>query len=113
MSKMTGIEVLKGARKLLERRGAWGQGENARDKTGRVILPTSPDAVRFCLNGALMRAAGSNCTAKYDAHARLEKVLGLELDEESLTDWNDANSRRKHQVLAALDKAIGGSRCSI
>ncbi len=102
---MTGIEVLKGARKLLERRGAWVQYAAAVDGSGMLVGPMDSHAMRFCLVGAVTRAAGVNVDAAIIAQRKLRRVLAPE----HVTHWNDATGRRKHQVLAVLDEAIGGA----
>ena len=50
-------QIIEQARALIATPDTWAQGEFARDAEGRAISWRSPLAVRFCLWGALNRAA--------------------------------------------------------
>lgn len=52
---MTDLEILKAARELIADEQKWCQGTAARDKGGRYVVYSSPEAARFCAVGALWR----------------------------------------------------------
>jgi hypothetical protein len=75
----TDIEVIDGAIKLIEADGGWCQGVSCKDAAGHHLLPSSRFATRwgwddpegrlhagqpitFCLEGAIVYAAGWQCT---------------------------------------------------
>jgi hypothetical protein len=99
-------KVLRRAAKLLEPRGAWTQGEAARNAAGARVEVNAPDAVSFCAFGAICRASPAAGTA--GATVALGRALGaLEAlpGVGCVASWNDKKSRRKGQVIAALRKA--------
>jgi len=55
MKALTAKEILKGARALLVEKG-WTQGALARDPAGAAVSPYAPEAMCFCVEGALLRA---------------------------------------------------------
>jgi hypothetical protein len=50
------LQLLKDARALITPENAWTQGANARDANDKQVFARSPDAVSFCMFGALVRA---------------------------------------------------------
>jgi len=98
---MNTVEILKGAKALLETKG-WTQGAYARGKSGRVVKQPR-NAVCFCGIGAISVAAGGNTDDDlgYDAYKALERIVGS-----GFPHYNDAPGRTKEEVLAVFDKAI-------
>ena len=88
------------AYKYLQR--GWCQGAVARDVAGEEVPAGSPEAVAWCLTGALQRAYGFyNLTDKLaeslaKVEARLRGVGG------SASEWNDAPDRTQGEVVALL-----------
>jgi hypothetical protein len=79
--------------------GSWTQGAYARTLMDRPITPTAPAAVRFCLDGALMRCFKGHIehTAARD---RLMDRIG------NIPHWNDAPQRTiadVRQLVAELN----------
>jgi hypothetical protein len=99
---METLEILQKARALLEQPEGWTRGVLARDSLGRSAPVTSDDACSFCMNGAIIRAAGGFGDAAWLRACRaVEKAAGGDN-----IGFND-NPRRKHaDVLAAFDRAI-------
>ena len=86
------------ARKRITPKGAWCQGEVAKDKNGAEVGIDSPRAVAWCMLGA----TGTHSDASSSADLMLAQVVpGNEV-----TAWNDAPGRTQKEVLALFDKAI-------
>jgi hypothetical protein len=99
---MTTLEILQGARKLIATPETWTIGIGARDKYGEKTGFDEKNACRWCLWGALCRAAGRMLS---DDDASLFNALGFEFGTD-VFDWNDAPDRNHAEVLARLDEAI-------
>ena len=113
-------EVLKRARELIAPEGAWIQWEHAEMRGGAAINPESPVACRWCLTGAIRRAAlhhpGGTWPLMPRAFARVARVARepeseLQWDTggqaaREIVSWNDAPERTHAEVLALLDRAI-------
>lgn len=101
---MTTIEILKGARALIEK--GWCQGRYATDTNGAPASERSDNAVCFCISGALFRlGAGAGAPASYAVRAAIDYAY--------LVAWNDKRGRTKEQVLAAFDKAIAAESAKV
>lgn len=110
-------QVLDGAGELVKE--GWTQGEWARDATGARVHPESTGACRFCMEGALKRAASKlepDCRARrgnlvHGATLAIERTLADELEGE-IADWNDEEGRTQEEVVAVIGQAAdrrGGS----
>lgn len=102
----TALGILRKAREILSKRGAWTTGDYACDKNGEPVDANDDKASRFCMLGALSRASGvaphALCfDAVGKARAAIEGVVGVA----SIVEFNDRQTR-KAPVLAAIDKAI-------
>lgn len=96
--------VLEAARGKIAQEGQWCQGSRARSATGRPVIctdiRTSPRAVSFCAEGAIVDAARETGEYGYLHFVRLlEGVCGA-----PLPDFNDEHSHA--QVLALFDRTI-------
>ena len=86
-------------------RQGWCQGRLAETAHGAEVHPCSPEAARWCLVGAVVRATGNG-----DSYPVLDAViahLGFDRRGESLRDWNDAPGRTVDEVAAVLLGAVG------
>jgi hypothetical protein len=92
--------TLKKVRELISDENHWTKYAEARNAYGGYCDPTDPEAVKFCLTGALTFVAG-NEEAYNAAYARLAKAT---LGPDNVSEFNDMHQHR--DVLKALDKAI-------
>lgn len=106
MSGLSTVEVLRGAKAVLERNG-WHQGwYYDQDQDGM------PSECRVCVRGALNLAAGSDIPyATPDPAWTATKLLDKILRDRfafpgSVEPWNDTEGRSVAQVYALLDEAI-------
>lgn len=83
----------------LLRRG-WTQRGYAFDAAGRSVSATSPDAIRWCLYGAL-HAVGADRPVFEAACDQIRAELGL-TSRDSLDLWNDRPGRTQAEVVAAM-----------
>ena len=89
-------DVLREARKLIEKPEAWAQGESARDASGRRVPIQDPKAVCFCAVGAIWKVSHESHS---DARRALAQVVG-----NAVAFFNDSHTHA--EVLAAFDAAI-------
>lgn len=117
---VTRLDVLREARRILSKRGAWTQHTHARDSNNTELLPEHESAVCFCAVGSLYRAIfniGPDIVA-WEQLALVEAAWNL-LDRHGQTasdrrnngvfglqPWNDVKSRKKKQVVSLFDGAI-------
>lgn len=118
MSEVVLKSVLTRARQLVV--AGWCQTDLAQEENGSPVLPWDGGACRYCLVGALARAAwdelgqpvgGNNAAAVVeaialsgDAQNELE-TMGL-VKQWGAARWNDYRQRRQDQVVRLLDRAI-------
>jgi hypothetical protein len=99
-------DVLIDARALLARPGGWCQGVYAKDKDGMMTHSFSLSAQSLCLDAAIHRSSGE--TGLYQKSTDfVENLIGRGA---TCVAFNDASGRRKHDVLALLDRAIAKAR---
>lgn len=111
-------QVLREARKLLMRRGAWIQGTMARTAgsenrlmSGRRTRPKSSQAACWCAAGAVYRVMGTNYTLEFRDRVFgllanvVDPFVPLRNPEQVVIGWNDREGRRKTEVLQAFAKA--------
>lgn len=108
---MRTIEILRNARKLIERPGAWTRGAYARDANLNKIHLRGMLHVTarcYCPLGALYVAAGSiDAPLEPEVSVLCEGIGGIEFrDNGDLVTWNDAPERTHIEVLDAFDRAI-------
>lgn len=96
-------EVLIEARKLLEQPEHWTQGVFARNAKGRPVNMTAPDAVCFCISGAIGRASDKD-SQRWQAAL---DFLCEKIRRKNIANFNDTHTHV--EVLAALDKAIAAA----
>lgn len=88
--------------KLLSKQWAWAQGCYARNRLGVCCSAENEHAVCFCVIGALHRVYGPPSSNPFNRKADkvLRRVRKLGFD--SIPDWNDAEGRKKSEVVALL-----------
>lgn len=96
------LDVLKAARAKLAKRGGWIQGISAADKEGDMVGYNHEAAVSFCMWGAINSVTSSGRLV-IGASKALRAAMPYP---ESITGYNDAEGRKKRQILALFDKAI-------
>lgn len=97
-------EVLRAARKLIERPENWTRGADARDVDGTPVWAAHGDVepVCWCSTGALMRVTETG-PEYHSGRGFLEQVIS---PWRFIPQWNDAGNRTHPEVLAAFDRAI-------
>ena len=100
------IDVLTITRDLLQEPGAWVQGCHAQNDRGEEIAPEEPDAVCFCLEGAIIRAL-----TKLGESAESSELLEMDAelmgdDGEYMSMWQDRAERTHAEVLERVDATL-------
>ena len=81
-------------------RQGWCGNAQARNERGDHVPAESPDAVRWCLLGAIEKAVGSGANGwAYEQEVR--RLLGVTW----LGRWNDHSYRKQAEVIEVLEKA--------
>jgi hypothetical protein len=109
------IDILKGARALLDDPAAWIKGDFAQRKDGSPTMPNDADADCFCLLGALRRFVdGTRMGVADNLKGCLPHFGGLipmpgnvpEMQFNDITRFNDRPETRHEHILLVLDIAI-------
>jgi hypothetical protein len=107
---VTGAQIFRGVAGLLAQPGTWTQHAWARDAEGNgYVRPLGPEAVCWCIRGAVRKVAGTGCTkAEDEAIAALYVILRRGdgcCREITLAAWNDAPARRVDDVIRLVARA--------
>ena len=107
------LDTLVAARELLTPRYAWTQWTSATDKSGRACRVNDPDAVAWCLSGAIERVGGTNSmlgnpTIVDRTISQLESTPTV--GGRHLPSYNDDGRRTHASVLRLLDTTIDNLR---
>lgn len=111
-------EVLRQAKALISNRQNWTQQCEARNKDLQPCPPNHPDAVAFCISGAVHRVCGLDCDdpneslPKYKVSQKAcdilqEAVIRItdgQREDYTVEHYNDTHTHR--QVLQVIDAAI-------
>ena len=81
----------------------WCQGAIARDASGRSVLPSSSEARRWSLLGALLASRDGQRASDFLGAVN---SLHSSIDESALEVWNDRPGRTQREVVAALERAL-------
>ena len=100
-------EILKAARKLIEKPENWVQGESARDERGHRVDVYSRRAKCFCSIGAIYRVSGTDDEAN---RARKALIYQLPMEKRFITTFNDTHTHS--EVLDLFSKAIAAAETS-
>lgn len=98
-------ELLTCAADLLEKPGAWCQGAMARDVRGESVSPTDPDAVCFCLVGAIRKCENNITLSEYLVKEYIKPAVHQHWKYQMATGFNDSRKRTQQQVVGILRKA--------
>ena len=83
----------------------WTQGTWARDRWSHEVSTSSPRACRFCLSAAVSRATQrNNYQTRQDVLNALGNVIGKY---NTVVGFNDAPGRKKSEVIAVINQALG------
>jgi hypothetical protein len=96
---MNTVQILIAARALIANSENWTKRFMARDKDGKPVRSTVPEAVCWCALGALRRICGSTFGEPAEI---LNEEMGF-----SITAFNDLHTHA--EVLAAFDRAIAAA----
>lgn len=107
MTAPTPRAILIAARALIDTPEKWTQDKLARNESGWFVPPKSPEAVCFCGEGAIIRAA-CDLRNPYGAPAALLQLCRA-VKKELFYEYNDHPRRKRSQIMAAFDKAIAAA----
>lgn len=100
------------AYQLLSQRGRWTKGYFAKTRHGDLSSVGSHRAYSFCLIGGLRTCYSETMTQKLmkkvEEFLRKNSLRFMSVHEGSIPNWNDAERRRKHEVIAVLKKVERG-----
>jgi hypothetical protein len=108
---MTIARILARAAELIAKPDAWAQNALALDKAGRKVMDTDEAACRFCLNGAIGRAAAEFGAPSWPAMLALDRTLERaklgtrEIARGRIVSFNDAGTTTHAQALDLLKRA--------
>ena len=107
------LQLLKDAREILTPDGAWTTGTVARDILGTPKNANAPQAISWCMVGALDRAASCNKNTLCGTYEQAITALRMTIPANKrphwgVSPWNDRQGRTQAQVLACYDRAIAG-----
>lgn len=91
-------ETLQRAKQYIEQ--GWTQKANARLAYGKEVNSLAPDAVSWCIGGAISRAM--RCDEDYQTRWAFSAFV----PNKDIVAWNDAPERTKEEVLAKFDEVI-------
>lgn len=103
---MNVADILERAADLIEPEGAWTQGAFAVSATGERLNEQAPEAVCWCVAGAISRAAGSF----YSGGASAARDHLRAIIQDTLPHWNDAPERTQAEVVSKLREAAAKAR---
>ena len=99
------IDVLTMARDLIHDPDSWVQECHAWNDIGEETSPDEPDAVCFCLEGAIMRAL-MNLQMRGAGPELVEIEVEVMGGIDNICDWNDSLERTHAEVLARVDATL-------
>jgi hypothetical protein len=100
---MDGSELLHEAGELVNE--GWCQGAAARDAAGEVTDVLRGDATSWSLLGALQAASLQDSSTRIDDIALAVAAIAEQIEDPSLSHWNDVATRTQLEVVGLLDRA--------
>lgn len=95
---------LQAVKQIIE--SGWTQHRSASDRHSHSVDLRAPNAVRFCMSGALCRVdlelAKPNEELRLKARRQIQGILGGD----SIVNFNDTTGRKKSEVIEVLNEAI-------
>ena len=95
-------EIMQEARDLIANPEHWTQGFSAVSANGAHVMPSAECAVRFCMYGAVCRAAAGHSISR----ELLATELRTTLHGPCIAEYNDAPHRKHEDVLAMMDLTV-------
>lgn len=90
------------AREILAEPSAWIKGEDACDAFNEPVDVDAISATRFCVGGAIDRAA-FELDRRGEAYGACDELAAF-MGADTVAEWNDEPDRTHAEVLAVLDK---------
>ena len=109
------IDVLRGAREMIDWPGAWTKHASATDRDGMEVPLIGPDACSWCATGAieyivtvdeLPRAVADEAVKSLARTLFPDSMYSTRLPWRVVQQWNDETFREHTEILAAFDAAI-------
>ena len=107
MSRPLKLQIVEQARRLIANEQNWCRGQLAEDARGRIVFPTSANAVRRCGLGAVIAAAFKLTQNDDKAYALAQDTLRPYCALSTLVHVND--ERGHAAVIALFDEVISSS----
>lgn len=107
---MTTLQVLEGARKLIEKPENWCQGVGAQDSRGSEVSIRFDNVCRMCLDSAIYQSVRAHQSdEQYAAYQNASRSVSAFIPNGGrVTIFNDTHTHP--EVLALLDRAIEAER---
>ena len=102
------LELVKGVRELLAEPRAWTRGACARDPQGNIVGGLDPNAVCWCLSGALERVRShKNWQYSSQVEARTAAINAMRgVMRTDIITFNDRVASGHEGILTMLDKVV-------
>jgi hypothetical protein len=101
---MTTNAILRAGRAKMPTPQQWTRGCSARDALGLMIRAESPDAIAFCMAGAIYAVSPST-----NAYLLARMALIVVTKTVNVSSWNDNPGRTHAEVIAVYDAAIAAT----
>jgi hypothetical protein len=108
------INRIKDALNLLSSEDKWTQGGLAKDKYGKILPEWHPDAVCWCVEGAIYKTLGHREDAGGNINVPIERLKTVDLlgyicemgRWSEFVDFNDSKNTTYYDVIRALNEAV-------
>lgn len=104
---MTNVEILKATKELLSDPKRWTIGKYARNSFYTETSPLSPDAVCFCLSGAIAKVANTSPLSVEQGDISHVVSNAIVPRYYRISDFNDSTDHPT--LMATLDRAIASA----
>lgn len=103
-------ELLTNARAIIATPDKWHKGSYACNSDGEARLSSEDDAVRFCVLGAMDKAAGIDDNEDSMPRSKAVNLLIDYIGDNHVASFNDSPSTTHADVMAMFDNAIARAR---
>lgn len=100
------VEALKATKALIDTPKKWTKGALARAESGEPIYTDDPEAVCFCLHGAVNRVSGHQEHLRRGAKDKIALAIDTMYPGYGIAEFNDSSETTHEMMLELLDKAI-------